>query len=279
MVDISKDKTQLNFDDIDKALADARSQITYKGQIKNADAYKHLQDINDTIQNWKKLDPEQYHSAEGLDALKQKIGALNEAIPYTQENANRVGGNIYNSVKDTISKQAPTYANVMSDYSEASDTLKEIERALSLGNRASADTALRKLQSLTRNNVNTNYGNRLSLAQQLEEEGGKPFINALAGQALSSPTARGIAGGLETATGIAGTFLNPAFLFALPLQTPRLVGEGAYAAGKIANKAQKYGVNPQTGTALSNLLNAAQQSKQNSDTPRVEMSGMAPQFK
>jgi hypothetical protein len=255
MVDVSNDKTRLNFDDIDKALADAKAEITYKGQIKNPEAYKHLQDIQNTIKQWKVLPSAEYHSAEGLDALKQQIGALNESIPYTQENALRVGNNIYNSVKGTIAKQAPTYSNVMSDYSEASESIKEIERALSLGNRASADTALRKLQSLTRNNVNTNYGNRLSLAQQLEEEGGKPFINALSGQALSSPTARGLAGLAEQGA-MVGAYANPAFLFSLPFQTPRLVGEGAYLTGKIANKAQKYGVTPQSGTALSSMLNA-----------------------
>ena len=167
----------------------------------------------------------------------------------------------------------------MSDYTEASETLKEIEKALSLNNRASADTAIRKLQSLTRNNVNTNYGNRLSLAQQLEAEGGKPFLNALSGQALSSPTARGLAGGVETATGIA-SFTNPAFLFALPLQTPRLVGESAYALGKVARQAKNLGLTVPTGTALSNIVSATQKSQNAEEEPqKFELRGMAPQFK
>jgi hypothetical protein len=262
MVDVSNDKTVLDFADVDKALADAKAEVTYKGQVKNPEAYKHIQDIEKTVDQWKKINPDDYHTPEGLDALKQHIGALNEQIPYTQQNASRVGSKIYNSVKSTITDQAPTYANVMSDYSEASDALKEIEKALSLNNRASADTALRKLQSLTRNNVNTNYGNRLTLAQQLEQEGGKPFINALSGQALSSPTARGLAGGVETATGLAG-LINPTLLFALPFQTPRLVGEGAYALGKATGKAKSLGLNAPTGTALSNLLYANQQGEQN----------------
>jgi len=263
MVDVSKDKTILSFDDIDNALNKAKSEVSYGKIVKDEEGLKHLNKIENVINQYKNADPNIYHTAEGLDNLKQTIGNLSNAIDYQHANANRVAGDIYNSVKDTIVKQAPVYSDVMSDYSKASESMQEIEKALSLGNRSSADTALRKLQSLTRNNVNTNYGNRLSLAQQLEKEGGKPFINALAGQALSSPTARGIAGGIETGTGMAGVFLNPAFLFALPLQTPSLVGEGAYAAGKMANKAQKYGVNPQTGTALSNLLNAAQQNKGN----------------
>jgi len=279
MVDVSNDQTVLDFKAIDQALADAKAETTFKGQIKNPEAYKHIENIEKTVNDWKKLNPADYHTPEGLDALKQQIGALNEQIPYTQENASRVGGKIYNSVKGTIADQAPTYANVMSDYTEASETLKEIEKALSLNNRASADTAIRKLQSLTRNNVNTNYGNRLSLAQQLEAEGGKPFLNALSGQALSSPTARGLAGGVETATGIA-SFTNPAFLFALPLQTPRLVGESAYALGKVARQAKNLGLTVPTGTALSNIVSATQKSQNAEEEPqKFELRGMAPQFK
>ena len=43
------------------------------------------------------------------------------------------------------------------DLKDLKEAIKEIEKALSLNNRASADTAMRKLQSLTRNNVYTNY--------------------------------------------------------------------------------------------------------------------------
>jgi hypothetical protein len=148
--------------------------------------------------------------------------------------AQRVGGNIYNAIKKTISDQAPTYDKVMSDYSEASDQLREIEKSLSLGNKATADTAMRKLLSITRNNVSTNYGGRLSLAQQLEQEGGRPFIRQLSGSALNSPIARGLAGVGESAAATAA-FFDPTTLALIPFQTPRLVGEGAYAAGQASS--------------------------------------------
>ena len=119
----------------------------------------------------------------------------------------------------------------MKDYSEASDLIHEIERALSLGEKASADTAIRKLQSLTRNNANTNYGSRLGLAQTLEEQGGTPFISDLSGQALNALAPRGL--GKLAASGTAlSSFSNPYMLAALPFQSPRLMGESAYALGR-----------------------------------------------
>jgi hypothetical protein len=270
-VDISKDKSVLDFKDIDKALLDAKKEVRYGTKVKDDIANAHIDAIEQEIKDWKSSSPSIYHTPEGLDALKQRIGAINQRVPYEEQNANRVGGNLYNSIKGTISTQAPKYAEVMKDYAEASDQIHEIERALSLGNRASADTAIRKLQSLTRNNVNTNYGNRLSLAQQLEKEGGKPFINALSGQALSSTTARGLAGTLEGATGIA-SFANPAYLAAIPFQTPRLVGEALYAGGKVArkgadvaSKVNKYSnvkINPTNMNRLADLLNANEKIKE-----------------
>lgn len=265
MSDVSKDKTILDFADIEKAVDDAEKSISYGSKIKDDVAFKHLQEMKGEIADWKSADPTIYHTPEGLDALKQRIGAINNRIPYEEANSNRVGSHVYNSIKDTISTQAPKYAEVMGDYSQASDTLQEIEKALSLGNRASADTALRKLQSLTRNNVNTNYGNRLSLAQQLEAEGGKPFINALSGQAMSSPTARGLAGSVENLTAIGG-LAHPAVWGALPFQTPRVVGEGLYAGGRaargVSDVANSIGLNPTNANALADLLYIGEQNRQ-----------------
>jgi hypothetical protein len=275
MVDISKDKSVLDFNDIDQALANATKEVTFNGKIKDDAAFNHLQKLEQEIADWKSSNPDTYHTPEGLDALKQRLGAINQELPYEARSAGRVGKNIYDSVKGTISTQAPKYSEVMSDYANASDNISEIERALSLGNRASADTALRKLQSLTRNNVSTNYGNRLDLAKQLEMEGGRPFISALSGQALSSPTARGLAGGVEGMTAL-GAFANPYTLAAIPFQTPRLVGEGLYAGGRAAkglsNIADVTGLNPRNANALADLLYTDQQTNPN----RIELSNMLP---
>lgn len=239
MVDITKDKAVIDFGDVDNALKDAANVTLYKGQVKNAKAESVREEIAKAVDEWRSLDPAEFHTPEGFDALKQRIGAIVESIPMEERTAAKVGKDIYAAVKNAITKQAPTYAKVMQDYAQAADDIAQAEKALSLGKKASVDTAMRKLQSLTRNNVNTNYGNRLAIAEQLQREGGQDFMPALAGQSLSSIVPRGLSGLVASGAGAAG-YLGaglPGVAAALPVlaaQSPRLVGEAAYGAGKAA---------------------------------------------
>lgn len=234
MVDIRNDKSILDFANIDDAVGKAFDMATFKGQVKNQDAVNALSKIRDSIDEWKSLDAAEFHTPEGLDALKQRVGGLLESIPFEQKTARTAAGNVYNSIKNEINTQAPTYAKVMKDYHSASETMKEIERALSLGQRASDDTAMRKLQSLMRNNVNTNYGYRDTLARQLEQAGGNEFMPALAGQALNDYMPRGIQRAVNPAGAIGiGALGNiPAAVGMGLVSSPRLVGEAMYKAGQ-----------------------------------------------
>jgi hypothetical protein len=257
IMDITNDKSILDFANIDQALADAQKLSTFKGQIKNQRGYETYQKMKDVVDNWKTLDPANYHTPEGFDALKQALGGIADSIPYEERTATATASQVYNKVKKAINDQAPTYSEVMKNYADASDQIREMEKTLSLKQGFSADTALRKLQSLTRNNVSTNYGQRLDLAKQLEAQGGVPFINALSGQAMQSAMPRGLAqlGGIGA---LGGAISNPAYLAALPFQSPRLVGTAAYGLGRGAAGAEKALANvplgPTSGTALINLL-------------------------
>lgn len=233
MVDISKDKSILSFDNVDKTIKDATNIVTYKGQIKNQTGFDKLEEIKQTINDWKKLDPKEFRTPEALDSLKQKIGGiLEETDPIKQKTAYKVVSNVYNSIKDAIAKQAPTYEQVMKNYREGSDLVEEIQRTLSLNKKATDATALNKLQSLMRNNVNTNYGFRQELANKLMQEGNRDLMPALAGQALSSLTPRGLAGQGASIATILSSLTNPAMAAALPFTSPRIVGMGAYGLGK-----------------------------------------------
>lgn len=233
MTAIKTDKTVLDFTGIDKSLQKAFDTVSYKGQVKNESAANKLSEARDKVNAWKQLDPAEFHTPEGLDALKQQVGDILEGIPLEQKTARLAVGDVYNAIKSEISQQAPTYAKTMKSYAEASEQIKEIERALSLGKKASADTALRKLQSVMRNNVNTNYGQRMALAQQLEQAGGRQFIPALAGQALSEMTPRGLQRASTVPTALlAGNVAGiPAGAAALVASSPRAMGELAYATG------------------------------------------------
>ena len=269
MASVRGNKEVIDFSGINKSLADAKAKVMYGSQVKNPQAAEALSSIQKEIGDWNKLDPAQYHTPEGMDALKQKIGGIVESIPFEAKTARMVGGDVYNSIKSEITKQAPEYAKTMKDYASASDQIKEIERALSLGQKASADTAMRKLQSLMRNNVNTNYGNRQALAKQLEEMGGRDLMPALAGQALSSPTPRGLQALGATGVGVA-SYLNPSVLPLLATQSPRLVGEASLAAGRVAGAGRAGadalqripGVNKIDPRILANALYQMQQPKE-----------------
>ena len=241
MVNIKNDKTVLDFTGIDNALKNAESMAYYKGKIKDPTAADVLQNMKAEVENWKNSNPAEYHTPEAMDALKQTLWQYFGKLGKEEKTAYAAGKQVYDSVKSEIGKQAPTYAQVMKGYSDSSDLINEIERTLSLGDKASADTAMRKLQSLMRNNVNTNYGQRLSLAQELSNAGGKDLMPALAGQAMNSWTPRG----LQSVSNVPTAYLaygagGPALAAADVLSSsPRVVGETAYKYGQMAGALNK----------------------------------------
>lgn len=235
MVDIKADKSVLDMSPITKAVDDLSSAGSFKGKTINEKSSGVVKEIKDKVDDWAKSDPKDFHTPEGLDALKQAVGDIRDSTEFGS-NARRAADSVYNTIKNQIQSQAPTYSKVMKDYQQASETIKEIEKALSLGNKASKDTAVRKLQSLMRNNAQTNYGNRLDLARTLEEKGNVSLGPSLAGQTMSSWTPRGMVGTLEKGGVIGASLLgSPGVLAAAPLMSPRLVGESLYGLGRLSS--------------------------------------------
>lgn len=237
----NKNQVFLDFNPIEKTFKDTLEGLTVKG-VGGVSAsrvgdktLREVDEINKVVQEWKSK-PE-LHTAQGLDALKRRIDDLysNDMSKEAKSILTQTRG----QVKQTIVKQDPNYAKTMRDYEEGLGVERELEQALGLGDKKSIDSAIRRLQSLTRNNVNTSYAYRKQLADILKNDAGVDLMPALAGQSLSSYTPRGIAQVLPSFTagsGIAGAAaLGPAGLLplaTLPLQSPRLVGEGVYAAGR-----------------------------------------------
>jgi hypothetical protein len=227
------DTTKLDFGPIDQKLADVVDSLKEgKHWTIGKSELGDIKKLQSTVAEWR-ID-EAAHTPIGLDALKRRLDAL---YPSSADNtqAQRAITSVRNAVKDTIVEQSPQYAETMANYESALGVEKEIQRALSLGTKASQDTAIRKLQSLSRNNVSTNYGNRLGLAQTLEDQGGVSLLPSIAGQAMNSWTARGLAGQAENlgTLGVAALH-NPLALSTLPLQSPKAVGATLYGLGSLA---------------------------------------------
>lgn len=241
------DTTKLNFKPIDQAFNDIQATLYQGNRLKiGSDELKKVNEVADVIDEWRN-DPSS-HTAIGFDALKQRIDAIYPDSP-SQKNVQRVVTSMRNAVKDVIVNQSPDYAKTMADYERAITLEKEIERALSLGKNAAADTALRKLTSLSRNNVNANYGYRLDLAKALEQQGNADLLPAIAGQSMSSTLPRGLAPQIASAAAIPSAIqsfasgITPTTLLAAPLMSPRIVGEATYGAGDIVRRMQQSALN------------------------------------
>lgn len=234
MADISKDSTVLSFDPLDKAMADAGKVKTFKGQDLSPSTADVRTEIQSKIDDWKKLDPAEYHTPEGFDALKQQIGDIKDSQPFGSPQRN-VANTAYGAIRKTIADQAPGYDKVMSGYSQASDAVDAIQKELSLGPKGNPGTAMRKLQSVMRDNVNTSYGNRATYADALKGAGADTLMPSLAGKSMSSLLPRGLGrllGGAEVAGAVAapGLVLKTGGLLAA--SSPRLVGEAALGLGR-----------------------------------------------
>ena len=222
------DKTILSFDDIDKAIITAEKLVKHKGIVKNQEGATILQELKKTVDDWKKLDADDFHTPEDFDALKQTMWGVMEGIDKKSKTAQSAANAVYNATKQTIVKQSPGYAKTMKEYADASELILQIERTLSMGSKATPDTAIRKLQAIMRNNVSTNYGYRAKLAGDLEAKGGGIFMPGIAGQQLQGALPQGVAraGILPAGAVIAtGSATLPGVALGLAASSPRVVGE------------------------------------------------------
>ena len=257
IAETAADTTKINFGSIDQKLADVVDSLKVQGATGQkwkigSDQVKTIKELEGVVTQWR-ID-QSLHTPTGLDALKQRLDAIYpESMKHAQ--AQRAVTTVRNAVKEAIVEQSPKYADTMASYESALNVEKEIERALSLGNKAAQDTTMRRLQSLSRNNVNTNYGNRLSLAKSLEQEGGQSLLPSIAGQAMNTWSARGLGGQLGNLTtlGVAGLH-NPAVAALLPIQSPKFVGASLYGLGRATGVSGgvlgRLGVNPERARRL-----------------------------
>ena len=137
----------------------------------------------------------------------------------------------------------------MRDYSAASDEISELSHALlGSGRRPNTATALGKLQRAYRNNAQSAYSRGQNLIDKIDE--GSVLKDALAGQALNSYIPRGgLGGSLGGMAGAWASFNRPSALLALPLFSPRIMGNVAYGAGR-ASTALKPILKPLNPVAL-----------------------------
>lgn len=241
MANVSKDKTILSWNDVDTALNDMDKVATFKGEIVLPSTEAVRNEIKAAVNDWKQLQASEFWTPEGFDALKKKVGDIRDRTEIGT--ADRlVADQAYHGIRDTIVRQSPEYAGIMHAYEAATDLIKQMDKELSVNPNAGIGTTLRKLQAVLRDNVNTSYGYRAELADVLVNAGAPHLLEAIAGQAMSSWTPRGLgalAAGLDAMNSLyhfdTAELARAAVI--LGLSSPRLMGETASAMGA----ASRYG--------------------------------------
>ena len=233
MAQVGQSSEIIPFTDIEQAVNDSLKFGKYKDFVKNKSASGVHAQIQSVLDEFKALPSDEYHTAMGFDALKQAIGDIRDTTEYRSP-SRAVADAAYHAVKSEIVKKAPIYADAMQGVEKMYTQVRELEKGLSIGEKSSVMTSVRNMQQALRNNVNTGFGHKLTMAKVLEDNGATELLPSLAGQSLHSWTPRGIQGAImagQAGYGIA----NPATLLVLPFQLPKLIGNIANTVGRAGN--------------------------------------------
>jgi len=294
MLPIEGDKTQLDFSKIENSILNSLPIFEHKGKVIDPEGLKAWEEIAGIVDEWGKSDPAQFHTPYDLDKLKQSLWNISKKYePGTRGRA--VANTAYNAVKSEIAAQAPGYSAVMSGFQEASEVIDELNDIFKLkdkkARRAAAEPALRRLQSVMRNNVATSYGGRAELIKNLTSvPGGEKIMPAIAGQELSGWLPRGLASMAVPSVGIsavsafpaiqagAASAMNPAALAYLSLMSPKVMGGLTYGTGAAGRGvaetgkalARKYAAAPAVPLAAS----AVERATRNPFTVKMQGSGI-----
>lgn len=231
-----------NLKDINLNISTIRSMVDNLQSMRTTDA-KVLEAADRASDILTRAEKQGYKSLADFDELKRTLNT--EAMNYTGTARVKLK-ELADAVKKEINTADPNYEKVMKSYEEATKSIQEIEKALDVGDKKTAEQALKKLLTSMRDGVSTNYGQRLNLAQQLEQlPGAKQFLPQLAGQELSSYVPRGLQGrilGSGLVGGLSylgGGLLSPSTAVSALAASPRAVGNVAQLSGRAARRAKQ----------------------------------------
>ena len=217
-------------------------------------AWEQMRDTVDHYANQALQDPSLLEPL-ALDQFKQDLYTIGSKVGGAYDkDAARIAGTAYGSVKDLLVKHDPVYADTMKNYEKAAKEAQQLEQGFGLaaarGKVPNIDSATRRLQSIMRNNANTNFGQRVAQGERLAQlDPSGTLMPMLAGQTASSWLPRGLRANVGAA-GIGTTLLHaPEALMAhaapvagaIGLVAPRVAGELSYGAGRAMGAAERLG--------------------------------------
>lgn len=216
-----------------KRVVDKEGNTTFDFSRSTLDrsSVKDVENIIHTIEDWGKQPGDL--TPRGMDILKRKL----DDFYSDSKNSRGFVTALKNTVKDTILKQVPEYKTMLGNYEKSANQITEIEKTLSLGKKASADTAIRKLLSALKDNNEF----RGTLIKALDDANGGQLATKLAAHNLQSLAPSSFMGKAIDISAIAGLMyaVSPKLAVGFAMASPRIVGEFAYQLGQAAKLAEK----------------------------------------
>lgn len=256
MAKVAGNDKPVDFARVDKAIDDATKIGTYKAPLDTepgvgyriADSVPQdmRRSIEAEVQKFKLFGPD-YHTAVGFDKLKQSIYNLGEGqkVGSMPTAASAYAGKVAAAVRKTIIDAVPEYGDAMKAYEAKTDSLQNLMKEFSLGDKASKMSAIRQMQKVWRQQHVDHGVRNTQLKEAVEGTGNEDLMSHLAADQFKNWRPGGLRGvglGLELAGAGAHAALSP--LTGLPhlglalgtaaSMSPRLAGTMAYGLGRTA---------------------------------------------
>ena len=171
----------------------------------------------------------------GMDTLKRQLDNF-----YGESKHSRaITESMRSEVKGVLDRKVPGYAALNKAYEKSTGLITDIQKALSLNTRSSADTAITKLK----NALNESNDFRMSLVQQIDKLAGADIEKMIAGYKLQQWHPQGWLGrSVDAGVLLSSLFgvANPQILAVLAMSSPRIMGEFYNTLGKSYRLYGKY---------------------------------------
>jgi hypothetical protein len=195
-----------------------------------------------------------------VDAMKKWIWEEQRKIdPNRNAPVKNVAKQLYGATAHTLEKQVPNYAELTSNYKKYIQWQDEFEKAFSLGDKASMESAINKF----RTSAKLDKEFRQQLVTDFKGMTGIDLEAMIAGYDMADLMPRGLWGrSMATGIGLGAYNLNPALWGMLPLTSPHLAGEMMQIQGLGAKYLKK--IPSQTGNILYQAGQVRERSKSKS---------------
>lgn len=217
------------------------------GFVVNAAVAKTLEDTQKIIDEF--ANKPELQNLYGFELLRKRIQAdVKDRISYDTKagkSQSRAVDKVLSSIKQTISKAEPSYADMIGKYAEASAFMDDFSSTLGQLTPAGKAQALNKFFEGI-NNPTGDFAVTLNMIQEAELISGKNIEAMLSGAILNNVNINNFSGRGLVGLGGVGQVIPGTQAAGMPLSIPKVAGGVAYGAGRVKGAAEK--IRPEVGT-------------------------------